>query len=121
MKKLMSAIILVFSVTIITHAQIPVQQTVDVATDQVPIAVRTALEKDFGLEATRGEWMVHMTRTNHGGKTITEAEWYSFNIGKRKEKKEARYTPMGNLLLNKGLNHQNQPTGNAITDRIQKD
>jgi hypothetical protein len=59
-------------------------------------------------------------RTNQAGKTVTEAEWYSFTTGNKKDKKEVRYSPSGILMLNKGMNQKDQPAS-AASGRIQKD
>jgi hypothetical protein len=120
MKKLTLTMILISSFATIMYAQIPVQQTVDVKLEQVPLSVKNAFEKDFDLLPTDGSWKVHLTRTNQAGKTITEAEWYSFAVGNKKDKKEVRYSPSGVLMLNKGMSQKNQPTS-AASGRIQKD
>ncbi|HEX5170126.1 MAG TPA: hypothetical protein VFW11_13200 [Cyclobacteriaceae bacterium] len=104
MKKLIIKIFFMFGLTSLASAQIPADQTMKVNEEQVPIVVRVALKNDFGLAPDEGSWMVHMTRSQQGGRTITEAKWYSFN--KRttnKEKIEVRYSPEGNVLTSKGI------------------
>jgi hypothetical protein len=119
MKKLILTIF-IWCMATIMYAQIPVQQTVDVKLEQVPLSVKNAFEKDFNLLPTDGSWKVHLTRTSQASKTITEAEWYSFTMGKKKDKKEARYSPSGVLMLNKGMTQKHQPTS-AASGRIQND
>lgn len=113
--------ILISSVAVIMYAQIPVQQTVDVKLEQIPLSVKNAFEKDFDQQLTDGSWKVHLTRTNQAGKTVTEAEWYSFSTGNKKDKKEARYSPSGVLILNKGMIQKSQAIGSNSANRIQKD
>ena len=120
MKKLILSILILPFATIM-YAQIPVQQTVDVKLEQVPLSVKSAFEKDFDLLPADGSWKVHLIRTNQSGKTTNEAEWYSFTMGNKKDKKEVRYSPTGVLMLNKGMIQKDQPTGSSATNRLQKD
>ena len=110
MKKFTIHVLLILGITGLSYAQIPAEQTIKVNEEQVPISVRVALEKDFGLHSNDGLWMVHMIRTQQGGRTATEAEWYSFNKrASKKEKIEVRYSPVGELLNAKGIARNGNP------------
>lgn len=104
MKKFTTHILFILGITGLCYAQIPSEQTIKVKEEQVPISVRVALEKDFGLNPHDGLWMVHMIRTQQAGRTATAAEWYSFNKRtSKKEKIEVRYSPEGELIEAKGI------------------
>ena len=110
MKRFTIHILFILGITGLCYAQIPSEQTIKVKVEQVPISVRVALEKDFGLHSNDGLWMVHMIRTQQGGRTATEAEWYSFNKrANKKEKIEVRYSPVGELLNAKGIARNGNP------------
>jgi hypothetical protein len=108
MKRLVMTILVTVGLASFVSAQIPAEQTTKVEEEQVPVSVRTALTKDFSMTPDQGTWMVHIIRTQQSGKTLTEAEWYSFNRRvDKKQKIEVRYSPTGELLNVKGIEPNN--------------
>jgi hypothetical protein len=107
MKRLLMIVVPICLASFVS-AQIPAEQTMKVEEEQVPVSVRTALTKDFSMTPDQGIWMVHIVRTQQSGKTLTEAEWYSFNRRiDKKQKIEVRYSPTGELLSVKGIEKNN--------------
>lgn len=84
-------------------AQSPVKKTIKIPVEQVPMAVRTAYEKDFGSIPQDGYWMAYITTTLEGSRTVATPIWYSYNKRSKEVKAEVRFSPAGELISSKGV------------------
>jgi hypothetical protein len=94
-------------VVMVAWTQNPVKRTVKIGIDEVPVAVRTAFERDFGTIQEGGDWMVHFAVELIEERSVAKPVWYGYTIKNKTEKGEARYTPDGKLIFAKGLNRIN--------------
>ena len=78
------------------------RETKKIANEQVPLAVRLAYEEHFGTIPENGYWITQFTMQVVGERTQVNPVWYSFNTRGR-DKTEARFSPVGELLFFKGL------------------
>ena len=103
MKKLVLTLLIIFSVTGFLFSQ-PVKKVERIKEEEVPVAVRSAFENDFGKMPEDGIWTVNFIVTNEGGKTTAKPISYTFRKGNKGDKIEIRYSPEGKLEASKGLN-----------------
>jgi hypothetical protein len=101
MKKIIIAALLVISAQFSFAQQIT--ESVQVTSEQVPVAVRQAYEKEIGSIPEDGTWTVRVKRSTALGKASATPVWYKYTNRKDKEKIEVRFSPEGEIEEAKGV------------------
>jgi hypothetical protein len=87
---------------------------------EVPAAVRSSFDRDFGSPDSQGVWTVYFTAKTQGGKTVAMPIWYTFTGKKSGERYEIRYLPDGKLKSSKGLAKKTgdgEPAQDAVEEK----
>lgn len=92
---------------------VPVKKTATITENEVPSAVRSSFEKDFGVVPTGGIWAVHFSTTQQDGRAVATPLWYTFSKRQEGEKLEVKYFPSGKLKSYKGL-EKKQDVANSM-------
>jgi hypothetical protein len=110
MKKLLIVALLLMTQAGLVQAQ-ESQESVSIKSEQVPLIVKQAYEKDYGTLPETGHWSVQVNRTMQGNRTSITPLWYSFKKRDKKEKIEVRISPEGVITETKGIAKSAQPEG----------
>jgi len=90
-------------------SQVPVKQTVKLGVDQIPLVIRQAYEKAFGVLPTEG-WSALVETKADGQRTATKPVSYSYSKKEGKKKIEIRFSPTGEVTSVKGIENPNHQT-----------
>jgi hypothetical protein len=71
--------------------------------NEVPVAVRSSFERDFGQTPGDGAWFVYFSTTRSEGKMVASPIWYTFTAKSPGDKIEVRYLPDGKLKSAHGI------------------
>jgi hypothetical protein len=118
MKRIIVAALLVVSAQL-SFAQ-EISESVRVTTEQVPIAVLQAFEKEIGSIPDGGTWTVRVKRSSAKGKGSTVPVWYTYTNRKQKEKVEVRFSPVGEIEEAKGVTLLNGVSKSKKADSAEK-
>ena len=92
-----------------TFAQnVAVTKNADLKTEEVPAAVRSSFEKEFGSSLTDGSWKVFFSTSRQDGRTVANPLWYTYNKKESGNKIEIRYFPNGKLKSVKGIERKHE-------------
>ena len=100
--------------------QAPVKQNIKLLVDQIPLLVRQAYEKDFGVLPTEG-WSAQVETTPDGNRTATKPLYYAYSKKEGGKKVEIRFTPTGEVTSVKGIDnpiHQTNDRDSATSDGL---
>lgn len=102
--------IIMLSLSLIVFGAALAQQlrkTEKINSEQVPVAIRTAFEDDFGKIPDDGYWTANFIVEREGSRTVARPLSYTYHKRDKQEKIEVRYTADGKLDLVKGLEKSN--------------
>jgi hypothetical protein len=71
--------------------------------NEVPVAVRSSFERDFGQTPKDGAWFVYFSTTQKEGRMVASPIWYTFTSNSAADKIEVRYLPDGKLKSAHGI------------------
>ncbi len=100
MKKSILLLVLFAGIAIFASGQ-SLRKTETINPDQVPVAIRTAFENDFGKVPEGGHWLASYVVEQDGARSVAKPLFY---IYRNKSKKiEVRYSADGKLDSVKGI------------------
>ena len=88
----------------------------DIKETEVPVAVRTAFDKEFKDLSGSGSWSIDYSTTRRDGKTIATPIWYTFSGKNSGEKTEIRFLPDGRLKSTRGIARKGEEDNRQIGD-----
>lgn len=107
--------LLCLTVQAVIAQNVPVKKTATITENEVPAAVRSSFEKDFGIVPAGGIWAVHFSTTQQEGKAVATPLWYTFSKREEGGKLEVKYFPTGKLKSYKGLEKKQDVANSGAT------
>jgi hypothetical protein len=117
MKKILMTFVMA-GICSVAFSQAPVKQNIKLLVDQIPLLVRQAYEKDFGVLPTEG-WSAQVETTPDGNRTATKPLYYAYSKKEGGKKVEIRFSPTGQVTSVKGIenpNHQTKDSSSTTSD-----
>lgn len=114
MKKIIITALLIISAQF-TFAQ-QISESARVTSEQVPVAVIQAFEKEIGSIPEGGTWTVRIKRSTALGKAAATPLWYKYTNRKDKDRIEVRFSPDGEIEEAKGVTLLNGVSKSKTSD-----
>ncbi|HEY8933994.1 MAG TPA: hypothetical protein VIM65_02195 [Cyclobacteriaceae bacterium] len=111
MKKIFVSLAIIICSAVSVFAQ--VEKTVVVKEEEVPVAVRIAIKKDFNLVNETGNWKLTYALTSQDQKTIAKPLVYKYADKEAGKKIVIQYTPEGKLTSFKGVDKAIESTSTS--------